>query len=133
MALQPADSQVVGRWWTLAVALALVLASCTEAEVDDPVPDEAVPVGVEALSSDALVAVADLQPGDQLFQMPAGGRYSVLVRVRDGEPPLMFATSCDVVSSTPLPGGWQGICLEYTSDGQRVQGQFPWGTTSIGT
>jgi hypothetical protein len=75
------------------------------------------------------VAVADLQPGDELFRLPVGD-YAVLVRVRAGEPTLMFGTSCDVVSAAPLPEGWHGVCLEYTDQGRRLLGTFPYGTTS---
>ncbi|MEX0827175.1 MAG: PQQ-binding-like beta-propeller repeat protein [Acidimicrobiia bacterium] len=81
------------------------------------------------LPTEDLIAVADLHTGDELYRVPAG-QYSVFVRIRAGEPTLLFGTSCDVVSATPLPVGWEGICLEYTSDGRRIAGSFPHGTRS---
>ena len=133
MALQSSDSRKGARHLLPVVFAALALASCTSAETVDALPDDASPVGVEALVTGELVAAADLEPGDQLFRMPATGDRSVLVRIRDGAPPLLFGTSCDVVSAVSLPDGWQGMCLEYTADGQRILGEFPWGTVSTGT
>ena len=117
----------------LLVALALTTLSCTE-DSQEPspaaIPQDAVEVDGSALAADALLAVADLSPDDELFQLPSENGRSVLVRVRDGEPPLLFGTACDVVSAMPLPEGWNGVCLEYTSAGQRVFGEFPHGTVS---
>jgi hypothetical protein len=102
----------------------------------DPMPPGAEPVTEPALSTPELEALADLQPGDALYRIPVGDR-SVLIRVRslldaDGrlqtEPPLLFATSCDVAQSVPLPHRWRGGCLERTVDGQRVFGTFVYGT-----
>ncbi len=121
------------RLWLLVVGLALLLAACTSEEepASVSVPYEAVPVGAEALSTEALVAVADLRPDDELYRLPVGDDRSVLIRVRGEEPPLLFGTSCDVVSAAPLPLGWQGICLEYTWQGRRLEGRFPYGTFSV--
>ena len=95
------------------------------------IPHEAMPVGTEALSTEALAAVADPRPDDELYQLPVGDDRAVLIRVRAKEPPLLFGTSCDVVSAAPLPLGWQGICLEYTWQGRRIEGRFPHGTSSV--
>ena len=113
------------------LVLALLTASCsgTESPTSASIPSEAVLVGTEALITPELVTVADLHAGDELFRLPVG-EDSVLVRVRAGEPTLLFGTSCDVISASPLPDGWQGVCLEYTSHGQRILGTFPYGTTS---
>ncbi len=123
------------RLWLLAVGLALLLAACTsdDESASVSIPHGAVPVGTEALSTEALAAVADLRPGDELFQLPLGDDRFVLIRVRSEEPPLLFGTSCDVVSAAPLPLGWQGICLEYTWQGRRIEGRFPHGTSSLET
>ncbi len=115
----------------LLVALALAASSCTEdsRESSPPaIPRDAVAVDDSRLATDSLLTVADLSPDDKLFQLPSEG--GVFVRVRDGEPPLLFGTACDVVSAMPLPEGWNGVCLEYTSAGQRVFGEFPHGTVS---
>ena len=121
------------RLWVLVAGLALLLASCTgdgeSAAVS--IPAGAVAVGTEALSTEALATVADLQPGDELYQVPVGDEVVVLIRVRDEDPPLLFGTSCDVVTATPLPPGWQGVCLEYTWHGRRISGRFPHGTSSV--
>lgn len=92
----------------------------------------AAPISEADLPSDALIAVAELRTGDALYLLPAGEHW-VFVRVRPGEPTLMFGTSCDVVSDTQLPDGWAGLCLEYTSNGHRVSGRFPHGTRSDGS
>ena len=132
------SSSALTRRWALVAGLALLTASCSggASPASASIPAEAEPVGAEVLVTPDEVAVADLQPGDELFMLPVSGysvgEYSVLVRLRAGEPPLLFGTSCDVVSAAPLPTGWRGLCLEYTSEGQRVHGQFLWGTTSTG-
>ena len=128
----------LSRRWALIAGLALLTAACSRdaSPASVSIPGEAEAVGAEVLVTPEEVAVADLQPGDELFRLPVSGysvgEYSVLVRLRAGEPPLLFGTSCDVVSAAPLPTGWRGVCFEYTSEGQRVLGQFPWGTTSTG-
>ncbi|MEX1162258.1 MAG: META domain-containing protein [Nitriliruptor sp.] len=50
----------------------------------------------------------------------------------DTEPPMMFATACDLLSATPLPAGWLGYCLELTDQGRRLSGLYPYGATSTG-
>ena len=92
-----------------------------------PRPAGAVAISEADLPSDALTAVAELRAGDELYLLPTGEHW-VFARVRPGEPSLMFGTSCDVMSDTPLPEGWVGLCLEYTSNGHRVSGRFPYGT-----
>ena len=121
------------RLWLLVVGLAVLLAACTSEEEPSSVsiPHEAVPVGTEALSTEALAAVGDLRPDDELYRLPVGDDRAVLIRVRAKEPPLLFGTSCDVVSAAPLPLGWQGICLEYTWQGRRIEGRFLYGTSSV--
>ena len=122
------------RWSVVgAISCVVVVGGCTTGEVRElePLPGEAVAVGSEALVTDELVAIADLAEGDELYQLPAPDGQAVLVRIRTGEPPLLFGTSCDVVNSVLLPAGWESVCLEYTVEGGRVHGRFPEGTTSI--
>lgn len=111
----------------------MVLGACSTSQSPEtePLPDQAVAVGSEALVTDELVGVADLREGDELYRLLAPEDRSVLVRLRTGQPPLLFGTSCDVVSSVPLPTGWEGVCLEYTLEGRRVHGRFPYGTFSV--
>ena len=85
-------------------------------------------VGAGVLSTPELVAVADLSPGDRLYQVPAGPDTAVLVRVREDEAPLMFATSCGLLSSFDLPTGWEERCLERIVDGQLQKGVFLYST-----
>jgi hypothetical protein len=101
------------RLWLLIAGLTVLLVACTSGDESASVsiPDGAVPVGTEAVSTEALAAVADLRPGDELYRLPVGDDRGVLIRVRGEEPPLLFGTSCDVVSAAPLPVGWQGTCL----------------------
>ncbi len=121
------------RLWVVVAGLALLLAACTieQESVSVSIPDDAVPVRAEALSTEALAAVADLGSADELYQLPVGDDHAVFIRIRAEEPPLLFGTSCDVVSAAPLPSGWQGMCLEYTWQGRRIHGRFPHGTTSV--
>ncbi len=121
------------RFRLLIAGLTILLVACTSEDESASVsiPDGAVPVGTEALSTKALATVANLRPGDELYQLPVGDDRAVLIRVRDEEPPLLFGTSCDVVSAAPLPFGWQGVCLEYTWQGRRIHGLFPHGTSSV--
>jgi hypothetical protein len=102
----------------------------------DPMPPGAEPVADAALPTPDLEGLADLVPGDALYHIPVGD-HIVFVRVRsprgpDGrlhiEPPLLFATSCDVAQSVPLPRRWRGGCLERTVAGERVVGTFLYGT-----
>lgn len=51
----------------------------------------------------------------------------------DTDPPLMFATDCDLLAATPLPEGWLGYCLERTDEGQRISSLYPYGTISTDT
>lgn len=89
----------------------------------------AVRISAADLPTQELITVADLDTGDQLYRV-VSGQNSVFVRIRAGEPTLLFGTSCDVVSANPLPAGWEGVCLEYTSNGRRITGRFPHGTRS---
>lgn len=124
------------RWSVVgAISCVVVVGGCTTggASETESLPGEAVAVGFEALATDELAGVADLGEGDELYQLPAPDGQAVLVRIRTGQPPLLFGTSCDVVNSVPLPDGWKSVCLEYTVEGGRVHGRFPEGTTSIPT
>ena len=69
------------------------------------------------------------EEGDQLFRVPVDD-FEVLVRLRAGNRPHMYATSCDVLAEVDLPDGWEGTCLERTVNGERETGKFPYGTTS---
>ena len=51
----------------------------------------------------------------------------------DTDPPIMFATACDLLAATPLPVGWLGYCLELTDQGPRISGLYPYGTTATDT
>lgn len=116
-----------------AISCVVLVGACTAGQVREveSLPAEAVAVGSEALVTDELAGVADLRQGDELFLLPGSQGQSVLVRLRTGEPPLLFGTSCDVVSSVSLPAAWKGVCLEYTLADRRVHGRFPYGTFSL--
>lgn len=76
-----------------------------------------------------LRQVMAYEVGDQLFRLPVQ-EYEVVVRLRAGARPHIYATSCDVLNLVDLPEGWEGTCLERTVDGQRQTGVFPYGTAS---
>lgn len=97
----------------------------------DPMPSDATAVGPETLTTPDLLAIADVQPEDLLYQLQLSDG-AVLVRIRFAEPPLLFGTSCDLAQSMPLPTRWQGACLEQTIDGTRVTGPWFYGTNLIG-
>lgn len=122
------------RWSVVgAISCVVVVGGCTTGEVREmeSLPGEAVAVGSDALVTDKLAGVAGMGKGDELYQLPAPDGQAVLVRIRPGESPLLFGTSCDVVNPVPLPAGWESVCLEYTVEGRRVHGMFPEGTASI--
>lgn len=119
--------------WRFVVAVACLLAACTSGDkpASVSIPGDAMSVDEYALFAEALSALADLRPDDELYQLPVGDDHAVFVRIRADEPPLLFGTSCDVVSAAPLASGWQGACLEYTWQGRRINGRFPHGTSSV--
>lgn len=55
--------------------------------------------------------------------IPSDG-HQILVRLRPGSSPHLYATSCDVLTGVDLPRGWEGTCLERTLNQQRVIGLF---------
>ena len=115
-----------------ATAVLLVAAACSSSGGGEvALLTNAVPVGPEALTTDELGNVADLRQGDELYRAPLGAA-SVLIRVRTGHEPLVFGTSCAVVSGFHLPDGWDAVCLELTAGGQRHHGRFPFGVGGPG-
>jgi hypothetical protein len=64
-----------------------LLVACTSEDESASVsiPDDAVPAGTEAVSTEALATVADLRPGDKLYRLPVGDDGAVLIRVRGEE------------------------------------------------
>lgn len=112
-----------------ALAVLLLTGACDNSDVRSvpPLPEGAVLVGPEVLVTDHLASVADLGVGDQLYRLPVADNRAVLVRVRPGQPTLLFGTSRAVVSGVELPQGWDAVCLEFSAAGQRHIGRFPYG------
>lgn len=102
----------------------------TQAVVTTSIP----PLGLPLMNDAVEVAPSEIpehltetispEPGDQLYLVPVGTDRSIIVRLRAGDQPSMYATSCDVLTSVELPDGWAGTCLERTVAGQRITGEF---------
>ncbi|MCC5948177.1 MAG: hypothetical protein JJT89_06945 [Nitriliruptoraceae bacterium] len=98
----------------------------------DAFGDRLEPEQLERVGDEAR-ATFDLRADDELYALRLPADRALGIRVRDGFAPLLWATSCDLLSSEPLPDGWIGLCREYTAPaagGRRVSGLFPHGTTS---
>ena len=91
--------------------------------VDEPIMSNATPVEFEAIENPSLIEAMAPRANDELYSIPAG-EFSALVLIRSGEPPHVYATSCDVLDTVDLPDGWEGTCLEMTVDEVRVTGIF---------
>ena len=90
---------------------------------------DAVSIDPGGIPTSELREAISPEVGDQLFSVPVDD-FEVLVRLRAGNRPHMYATSCDLLAEVNLPDGWEGTCLERTVDGERETGTFPHGTTS---
>lgn len=97
--------------------------------LEHPLMVDAVAIEPEDLPTPELREAISPEEGDQLFRVPVDD-FEVLVRLRAGNLPHMYATSCDVLAEVDLPDGWEGTCLERTVNGERETGTFPHGTTS---
>lgn len=94
-----------------------------------PLMDDAVEIEIPGIPTQQLREAISPQEGDQLFAVPVG-EFQVLVRLRAGSRPHLYATACDVLALVDLPQGWDGTCLERTVNGERETGRFPYGITS---
>ena len=104
----------------LVIALALVVSACGSAfEPEEVVLADAERVGPGVLTDGRVAALADLQPADELYRLdPEGG---VFVRVRDGAPPLLFATDCAALFRYELVSGWDATCTRRVTEGGGVE------------
>lgn len=96
--------------------------SGTGGVLDEPIMSDATPVEVEDVENslpDGFVS----HPDDDWYSIPAGD-FRAFVLIREGEPPHVYATSCDVLDAVELPDGWDASCKEMTVDGVRVRGVF---------
>lgn len=114
---------------TVSVALSCLalISACTGSDTPDPVDhplmSDAVPIRAdEIFTVDLRDVIAPVGP-DTIFAIPIYD-YELLVRIRPGTSPHLYATSCDVLTSVDLPDGWEGTCLEHTVDKQKVIGVF---------
>jgi hypothetical protein len=98
-----------------------------------PAPDSAVPVDIDRVPRQLRDMFVPAAPVVAIATDPTGSSDRRVVATPQADPPLLFGTSCDLVSAVPLPTGWLGYCLERTHDGQRISSLFPWGTTSTPT
>lgn len=106
-----------------------VVTTTSIASMGQPMMENAVEIRVEDIPTPELREAISPEEGDQLFHVPVDD-FQVLVRLRAGNRPHMYATSCDVLANVDLPDGWDGTCLERTINGERETGTFPYGTTS---
>lgn len=98
----------------------------TGGPLDDPIMAEASQVEPDDIGNPALLQVMSPSSADQLYSIPVD-EFRAFALIRDGDPPHLYATSCDVLNAVDLPNGWKGTCLERTIDGVRVSGIFTYG------
>jgi hypothetical protein len=91
--------------------------------LDEPMMSNATPADFDEIENPLLLEAMAPRADDELYSIPAG-EFTAFVLIRSGEPPHVFATSCDVLDTVDLPEGWEGTCLEMTVDGVRVTGTF---------
>ena len=117
---------------SVAQALGAQLGATTATSVTPtqvPIMTNATEIGPDGIPTKDLRQAINPQSGDRLYTVPVG-RFQILVRLRSGTQPHIYATSCDVLAEAELPEGWAGTCLERTLNGKRERGVFPYGTTS---
>ena len=106
-----------------------IVTTSSIAPMGQPMMENAVEIAAEDLPTPELREAISSETGDQLFRAPVDG-FEVLVRLRAGNRPHIYATSCDELAGGNLPDGWDGTCLERTINGERETGTYPYGTTS---
>jgi len=95
-----------------------------------PLMADAVEIDSTDISTSDLSQVIDPLDGDQLFLVSVEDDQSLIVRLRAGARPHMFAEACPVLTSTDLPAGWDGTCLERVVDGNVTIGVFSYDEVS---
>lgn len=76
-----------------------------------PLTNEGSEILPDEIPSDELRALIGPQPDDRLFLVPIDGDQIVVV-LRDGETPHVFAISCELLATIDLPQGWRETCLD---------------------
>jgi hypothetical protein len=82
---------------------------------------DAIQIRADEIFTEDLSEVIAVHDSDMLFAIP-NRRLSAIGANSLGSSPHLYATSCIVLTSVDLPDGWEGTCLERTTDEQRVIG-----------
>ena len=118
------------RAFLVALSCVALISACTGSNTADPVADslmsDAVVIRADEIFTEDLRDVMALDDSDTVFSVPIGG-YQLIIRIRPGTSPNLYATSCEVLTTVDLPDGWEGSCLERTVNQQRVRGVFEYG------
>jgi len=89
-----------------------------------PLMTDAVEVEPDDIANPDLHGVIDPREGDRLLSVPLSETTALLVRLRPGARPHMYATSCGLLTSVDLPDGWDGTCTELVREGSLEVGRF---------
>jgi hypothetical protein len=92
---------------------------------DHPFMEDAVEVPPDAIPTEELQIVIGARAGDALYRVPFDRDRALIVRLRPGARPHLFATACSILVQAGLPdSGWDGTCMEVTIDGERRTGPY---------
>jgi hypothetical protein len=90
-----------------------------------PIMENAVEINPDEIPTEDLNDVIDARAGDSLYLVEFDRDVAVIVRLRPGARPHVYATACALLLQAGLPdSGWDGTCMEVTIDGERLTGPY---------
>jgi hypothetical protein len=90
-----------------------------------PFMEDAVEIDVDEIPTEDLKGVIGARAGDTLYRVPFDRDVALIVRLRPGDRPHVYATACALLLQAGLPDrGWNGTCMEVTIDGERLTGPY---------
>jgi hypothetical protein len=90
-----------------------------------PIMENAVEINPDEIPTEDLNDVIDARAGDSLYLVEFDRDVAVIVRLRPGARPHVYATACALLLQAGLPdSGWDGTCMEVTINGERLTGPY---------
>jgi hypothetical protein len=90
-----------------------------------PFMEDAVAINPAEIPTEDLTDVIGARAGDTLYRVPFDRDVAIIVRLRPGARPHVYATACALLLEAGLPdSGWDGTCMEVTIDGERITGPY---------